>query len=210
MQPPKCDVRRIGLDLDNTLIDYSSAYAHFAPDFGITALNPTREVIRTQLRLGDDRDERWQEFQSRLYTEGLKFAQPAPALSQLMTACAEASIEVVAVSHKTKRGPELFGALDLRGPAEEWILAYATDLLPLTRERIHFADTLEAKVEQISVLQLDVFIDDLPRVLQHADWPSSTFGIHYQRGPWLFDDGLWHAGFEQVADWLVPTNGSQE
>ena len=210
MQPPRRDVRRIGLDLDNTLIDYSAAYAHFAPDFGITALNPTRDVIRAQLRLDDARDERWQEFQSRLYTEGLNFAQPEPALGQLMAACAEASIEVFAVSHKTERGPELFGALDLREPAEEWIFAYATDLTPLTRERIYFADSLEAKVEQISVLQLDVFIDDLPRVLQHAHWPSSTFGIHYQRGPWLFDDGLWHAGFEQVANWLAPTNGSQE
>ena len=73
--------RRIGLDLDNTVIDYAPAYRAVAREMGLPPELVDRESIRESLRKSEEEDEEWQRFQAQLYTDGLAFAKPAAILA---------------------------------------------------------------------------------------------------------------------------------
>ena len=199
--PRRLEVRRLGLDLDNTLIDYTASCAFLAPNFGIAKSSATRDEIRRQLRHPDN-DEEWQRFQSLLYTDGLDRALPADGAVELIRGCTNKGIEVSIVSHKTKNGPERFGARNLRAPALQWLASH--NLVPslIPNDHVFFTDSVDAKVESIASLRLDAFMDDLPEVLSHPKWPSSTLGIQFSSTIVGNDSPHWCVDFPALNEWL--------
>ena len=199
--PRHLEVRRLGLDLDNTLIDYTASCKFLAPNFGIDESSATRDVIRGQLRHPDN-DEEWQRFQSLLYTDGLDSALPASGAVDLIRGCTNRGIEVFIVSHKTKSGPERFGARSLRAPALQWLTNH--NLVPslIPKDHVFFTDSVDAKVESIANLRLDVFVDDLPEVLSHPKWPSSTLGLRFCSTSFGDDSPNWCVDFLALNEWL--------
>jgi len=199
VQPRLNSLRHIGIDLDNTLIDYTAAYRCLAPNFDLSPNCNDRVSIRSALRPSGSDDQRWQEFQTRLYTEGLAYASIADGATHLFETCANLGIQVSIVSHKTRSGPEMYGAKDLWKPAIDFLReqGFVPDRLGLTE--VHFAESLSMKIKRIKDLGIDAFIDDLPKVLLHPAWPNWTQRILYEPGPWQKRGELWSAGFEQVA-----------
>lgn len=200
--PDQRNVGSLGLDLDNTVINYGPAYVRLADSLQIDVEVADREHIRAHLRRSDVDDEEWQHFQSVLYTEGLELAIPAEGVIDLLTTCCELGLEVHIVSHKTTYGPESFGARELRPPAQDWIERHLVSRGLLDLCRVYFTDSLSEKVEAIAALHLDLFIDDLPQVLEHPKWPTQTLGIQYAPGPWRWEHKRWYADFHNVAAWL--------
>lgn len=201
MRPQRLNVRRLGLDLDNTLIDYTDSLASLASDFGIAREKVSRDEIRTQLRRPDD-DEEWQHFQSLLYTEGLASAWPAFGAMEFIRACRRKGVEVFIVSHKTERGPKRFGARDLRSPALEWLAhrGLVPGLIPA--DRVFFADSVKNKIDWIAKLKLDVFVDDLPEILSHPQWPTSTLGVRFSPQDLGDTSTHWCVDFPKLSKWL--------
>lgn len=199
--PRSLKVRRLGLDLDNTLVDYTASCKFLAPSFGIDEPSATRDEIRRQLRLPDS-DEEWQRFQSLLYTDGLDSALPASGAVELIRGCTNKGIEVFIVSHKTKSGPERFGARNLRAPALQWLTNHnlVPSLIPF--DHVFFTDSMDAKVESIASLRLDAFVDDLPEVLSHPKWPSSTLGFRFSSTSVSDDSCNWCVDFPALNEWL--------
>ena len=199
--PRRLEVRRLGLDLDNTLIDYTASCKFLAPNFGIDESLATRDVIRRHLRHPDN-DEEWQRFQSLLYTDWLDSALPASGAVELIRGCTNRGIEVFIVSHKTKSGPERFGARNLRAPALQWLTNH--NLVPslIPKDHVFFTDSVDAKVESIATLRLDVFVDDLPEVLSHPMWPSSTLGLRFSSTSVGDDTPHWCVDFPALNEWL--------
>lgn len=199
--PRRLDVHRLGLDLDNTLIDYTASFESLAPHFGITGPQATRDEIRGQLRRPEG-DEEWQRFQSLLYTEGLENALPATGAVELIRGCKSNDIEVFIVSHKTRRGPDRFGARDLRAPALQWLTNH--NLVPglIPRDHVFFSDSVDAKIESIAGLRLDVFVDDLPEILSHPRWPSSTLGLRFSSVNIGGDSPYGCVDFPALNEWL--------
>ena len=199
--PRHLEVRRLGLDLDNTLIDYKASFEFLAPRFGIDRPSATRDQIRRQLRRADD-DEEWQRFQSLLYTEGLESALPAPGAVELIRGCSKKAIEVFIVSHKTKRGPERFGGRNLRAPALQWLTVHDLVPHPIPEGHVSFTDSVQDKVRTIAALRLDVFVDDLAEVLSHPQWPSSTLGLRFCPASLGGDAAKGNVDFPALSDWL--------
>jgi len=199
--PRRLEVRRLGLDLDNTLIDYTASCKFLAPNFGIDESSATRDLIRRHLRHPDN-DEEWQRFQSLLYTDGLDSALPASGVVELIRGCTNRGVEVFIVSHKTKSGPERFGARNLRAPALQWLTNH--NLVPslIPKDHVFFTDSVDAKVESIANLRLDVFVDDLPEVLSHPKWPSSTLGLRFSSTSVGDDTPHWCVDFPALNEWL--------
>ena len=199
--PRRLEVRRLGLDLDNTLIDYTTSCTFLAANFGIDASSATRDAIRRHLRHPDN-DEEWQRFQSLLYTDGLDSALPATGAVKLIRGCRNRGIEVFIVSHKTKTGPEQFGTRDLRTPALQWLTSH--NLVPglIPRNSVFFTDSVEAKIESVASLRLDVFVDDLPEVLSHPAWPPSTLGIRVASTSAGDCSPHWCVDFPGLSEWL--------
>jgi hypothetical protein len=171
--------RRIGLDLDNTVIDYTPAYPAIAKKMGLPEKCVDRESIRRFLRLSANDDLEWQEFQSNLYTEGLRVAQPAEGLDEFLSLCASLKVRVSIISHKTLQTPEQFGARNLRIPALQWL--FRQGIVPgVVREKdVYFCNTRDDKVRTISASGCEVFVDDLFEVLTHPELRVDVARIHY-------------------------------
>ena len=201
MKPQRIEITSIGVDLDNTLIDYSLAYKAIAAKRNVQVDVLDREHIRNALRRGSE-DEEWQAFQSHLYTDGLSYAQLADGAEEFLTVCQTLDVRVFIVSHKTARGPRRFGSRDLRQPAVSWLESQGMEAMGVQKSDVFFEDSQEAKVDKIRNLTPDVFIDDLESVLSHPLWPRNTLPIRYASGSWHYMSGRWQAGFPAISDWV--------
>ena len=196
----------IGLDLDNTVIDYTPAYRTTAARMGISPEFTDRDSIRPLLRRSEDDDWEWQRFQALLYTDGLAFAEPAAGLSDFLNLCADLSVRLFIVSHKTATTPEQFGERDLHGPAKAWLVDHGIAPDRINPENIYFCSTRAEKVRTIASLGCDAFVDDLIEVLEHPDLPIDTRRFHYQRDAPVFDGpgpGVQPANFTSLTTWLA-------
>lgn len=195
--------RRVGLDLDNTVIDYAPAYASIAEELGLTE-GRDRASIRRHLRRPDN-DEGWRHFQALLYTRGLDCAQPAAGLLDFLADCRAAEVAVVIVSHKTPRSHEDGVGRDLHSPARLWLdrTVHAHGLLDT--DAVHLCPTRAAKVAMIGALSLPAFLDDLPEVLADPGFPASTLRLQYtnpEADGELTPQGWPGVGFPWLRQWL--------
>jgi hypothetical protein len=175
MAPPS----RIGLDLDNTVIDYTEAYPVIARNLGLPDSCRDRNQIRDLLRVSPPNDFEWQEFQALLYTDGLDYAQPALGLEQFLGECSRRGVRVSIVSHKTPRTPDMFGAHDLHAPAMKWLVTH--DVVPqfVTASDVYFCPTRAVKIQTINDVEAEVFVDDLSEVLTDPRLPSTLVRWHF-------------------------------
>lgn len=175
MAPPK----KIGLDLDNTIIDYGPAIPILARSLGLRDHLRDRESIRTALKTTTG-DREWREFQSVLYTRGLDYAVPAVGLARFLDLCRERSVELTIVSHKTALTPSEFGGRSLRSPAIAWLQREGITPEYVAVDAVFYCSTRDEKLRRIVELGLDVFVDDLPEVLNDLQMPPSVRCFLYQ------------------------------
>ena len=79
----KKSITKIGIDLDNTIVDYDESYIQISKSLKLKVLTPSRETIKDFLQNSPKGDHAWQEFQSILYTSGLEYAQVADGLFEM-------------------------------------------------------------------------------------------------------------------------------
>lgn len=170
---------RIGIDLDNTLIDYSEAARYLAIEENIDDVSSVQE-LRKRFRESDD--EKWQTIQARLYTEGLEYARPANGCIDFILTARGIGSQLYVVSHKTMTTSKKFGGRDLRGPARAWLMRAAITPGLIPESRIFFCNSQQEKVKKVADLNLDWFIDDLQEVLAHPDFPEDTIRWLYAPG----------------------------
>ena len=192
----------LGLDLDNTVIDYGPAYPIVARHLGIDSGLMDRASIRKAL-LTDSGDEEWQRFQSCLYTWGLKSARPAEGLDKLLDFCQSNQVPVSIISHKTARTPERFGAHDLRFPALEWLGSWGLTPGRVPPENVHFCPTRELKVQTVRALQCHVFVDDLAEVVDEPTMPRATTRLHFGSREEACLDHAHVQNLSEVVSWLT-------
>ena len=196
----------IGLDLDNTVIDYTPAYRATAARMGLPPEFTDRKSIRPLLRRSEVDDLEWQRFQALLYTDGLAYAKPAAGLRDFLNLCAELPVRVFIVSHKTATTPAQFGGHDLRGPAKAWLVDQGIAPDHINLNDIYFCSTRAEKVQKIASLGCQAFVDDLIEVLEHSDLPIDIRRFHYQLEAPVFDIpelGVQPANFTSLTTWLA-------
>jgi len=198
--------RGIGLDLDNTVIDYTPAYRATAARIGLPQEFSNRESIRPLLRRSEVDDLEWQHFQALLYTDGLAFARPAAGLSDFLNLCATLNVRVFIVSHKTATTPVQFGARDLHEPAQAWLTNQGIVPDHVIKDDIYFCTTRAEKVQTVASLGCEAFVDDLIEVLEHPDLPIDIMRFHYRLDAPVFDSpapGVQPANFTSLTTWLA-------
>ena len=83
------------------------------------------------------------------------------------------------VSHKTKY-PIIGERVDFHNAATQWLLSHGfigSADAPVDSDLVFFSETKVRKVTRISQLKCDVFIDDLPDILTHSDFPAQCHGV---------------------------------
>lgn len=165
--------KSFGFDLDNTLIDYSSAVEEYCRIMTITPCTNIG-VLREQLRKNNVSDYEWQLAQGWLYTEGLQFAQVGSGSVELCDYLTQTGYQLYIVSHKTSHTPDFCGNTPLHDLANKWIKTSAIANYFKETEQIHYEPTRELKVKKIRELALNYFVDDLEEVFNESEFPINT------------------------------------
>lgn len=190
----------IGVDFDNTIVNYAGIFHRAAVHQGLVAADSpaSKTAIRDALR--DRGDERlWTELQGHVYGVAIEEAKPFAGVREFFRECRARSIPVSIISHRTRRpyaGPEV----DLHAAGRTWIASNLNDASgPLIAEgRIHFEETKNDKLARIADSGCTHFIDDLPEFLTETGFPANVHRL-------LFDPEDRHreraAGIERVGAW---------
>jgi hypothetical protein len=189
----------IGIDFDNTLVSYERLFHRLACEQGLIPVDfpPNKVLIRDHLR-ATGREPLWTAMQGMAYGPRMSDAEPFCGARSALVYLRRAGHSVRIISHKT-RAPLVGPPHDLHACARAW-LEHQGFWLPdtgLRPEHVFFEQTKEAKWDRIASARCDVFIDDLPEILQARAFPDGVRRI-------LFDPGDVHAalqGLERLHSW---------
>jgi len=170
----------IGIDLDNTIIDYSDAFALVGVETGLLLADhglATKEAVKDYLRAGSGGEEAWMRLQGQVYGRCIGMARMFEGADSFLKAMREHGARVSIVSHKTRLGHFDPEAISLWDAARGWLTArgcFAANVHAINPDDLHFLETRAEKIGRIATIGCDVFVDDLPEVLNHPSFPPSV------------------------------------
>jgi len=165
---------RIGVDLDNTIINYDDAFAAGARRLGIDVDGAHgKAAIRAAVRALPEGEMQWQRLQAQAYGEGIEAAVAFAGFDAFLARCAERSVPVWIVSHKT-RVAAADPLVDLRAAASAWLdrRGYVAAGGPV--QGVYFEATRAEKIARIRALACTHFIDDLSEVFFEPAFPTDV------------------------------------
>lgn len=176
---------RFGVDFDNTIVTCDPLFRASAGRLGIRvpSEHTTKTGLRNYVRSLPGGEIYWQKIQADVYGPGMKNARLTDGFSAFVERCRKRTIPVFIVSHKTEtaaQNPEI----NLRACALSWMEAAGFfDRFGFSRSHIFFESTRQDKILRIAELGCTHFVDDLPEVLTHSDFPGDTVRILFSPGP---------------------------
>jgi hypothetical protein len=181
------DRRRIGIDLDNTLINYDAVFCAFAEERGLLDSDKatSKAAIREALRALPEGDLVWQRLQGAVYGKGVRRAVLFDGAAVFLQRARERGCEVFIVSHKTEFGHFDPDRVNLRDAAMDWMKGqgfFREDGFGIPNGNVLFAATRSDKIAAIAELDVEVFIDDLPEVLEDKGFPATVVGLLFTAG----------------------------
>jgi hypothetical protein len=161
-------IKIFGLDLDNTVIDYTESYINIAKRFKLKANLRTRNSIRNYFKKTPEGEFVWQKFQSELYSTGMSFAKPAHGLLEFLHKSKANNIKICIISHKTEFTTS---GINLRSHSIRWL--ETNNIIPnlINIKDTYFCDSQEDKIKKIEELNCDYFADDLVSILESQKFP---------------------------------------
>ena len=170
----------IGIDFDNTIVKYDNLFKEVAITEGFIKESWNgngKTVLRNYLRRQPDGETTWMKLQGLVYGKYMQGAEMMQGVANFFLSCKLRNHRVFIVSHKTEYGHFDPEKIPLRKEALKWMEIrrfFDPEYFGLDREDVFFADTREEKVNKISQLKCDWFIDDLPEVFEGKHFPDSS------------------------------------
>ncbi len=162
----------IGIDLDNTIIDYDAAFAAAARELGIDAAGG-KTALRDRIRSLDGGEAVWMRVQAQVYGPGIGAARLFDGVDAFIARARERGIALTIVSHKSEFAAAAPGGPNLRACATAFVRERGIDV-PLC-----FESSREEKCRRIAACGATHFVDDLVEVFADPAFPPRV-----QR--WLF------------------------
>ena len=180
-------MKRIGIDFDNTLIDYDEVFLTVARERGLIGpeLVGGKQTVRAAVRELPDGETQWQRLQGAVYGRGIAGAVMFDGAEEFLRRARAEGHEVLIVSHKTEFGHFDPGSLNLRDAALAWMEQkgfFQVYGIGLASRNVHFSATRAEKLARIGVLGITHFIDDLPEVLDDPGFPAGVVKILFTNG----------------------------
>jgi len=170
---------RIGIDFDNTIVDYTGVFYQVAVGLGwIPKETQHTKFAVKQFFLDNNNEKKWTELQGIVYGKAIIQASPFPCIHQTFTSWLSKGYELFIISHKTKY-PIIGDKVNFHIAAMNWLeqhqlvsLSGSSTTIPY--KNVFFNETKEEKIAKIAALSCDLFIDDLPSILLHDNFPKPT------------------------------------
>jgi hypothetical protein len=173
---------RIGIDFDNTLVDYNHVFLAAAKQRGLidTAFDGSKRVVRDSIRSLPDGELAWQRLQGYVYGAGIGGAAMFSGADFFLHSCRGKGVDVFVISHKTQFGHHDPMCVDLRRAALDWMAGrgfFCANGFGIPVERVFFESTRAAKLERIRAVGCTHFIDDLEEVFSDPGFPARVLPI---------------------------------
>jgi hypothetical protein len=173
---------RIGIDFDNTLVDYDCVFLRAAKERGLvdTAFSGPKRAVRDSIRSLPGGELAWQRLQGYVYGAGIGDAAMFDGVDLFLRGCRARGVDVFVISHKTRFGHHDPMGIDLRQAALGWMARqgfFCDDGFAIPLERVFFESKRSEKLARIRAVGCTHFIDDLEEVFNDPDFPARTFPI---------------------------------
>jgi hypothetical protein len=171
----------IGIDFDNTIIDYDNLFYEAGLSLGVLPDNSgcNKKIIREYLiRKGREPD--WIKIQGLVYGKYIRTAKVMEGFSSFSDHCYEKGWKIFIISHKT-RDSIVGEKFKLHTSALNWLeknRIFGTDRQGAVGG-VFFEATQSEKIFRINQLGCDIMIDDLAEVLLHPDLSMDIIKILY-------------------------------
>ena len=173
---------RVGIDIDNTIICYDTAFASLAKK---TGFDVPSSASKQQVKAWFHQHGLHEEFtilQGQIYGKFISMAHIFEGVLNFIADAIRQGHQLYLVSHKTKY-PIKGDQVDLHEAAINFLIQQniVCDQKPnaIPFDHVYFEQTLESKVRKIADLNLDFFIDDLLVVLTHKKFPEASRAIWF-------------------------------
>ncbi len=173
---------RIGIDFDNTIVDYSDIFTKQAYRLGWIKANAkkTKQEVHDLIKKLPDGEMKWKKLQGLVYGKFIIDADPFEGVIKFIQRCRSEHVDVFIVSHKTEYVEGLEEKINLREAALKWLRAKGfldSDKFCLREDRVFFEHPREDKLNRIAELKCTHFIDDLEDVLLEPQFPANVIRI---------------------------------
>lgn len=200
----------IGIDFDNTIVDYGNIFAERASSLGYldSGVERIKNEVKKILKESDKGETKWGILQAEVYSEGIRGAIVMEGFGAFVEECRKLNFSLTIVSHKSKSNPFDPQRRNLRQPALNWMQTnrfFNENGFGFDLSQIYFAETLEEKIAKIEALNCSHFVDDLLKVLLHPLFPKSTRKIHFKKEA-INDNSLpvdYAGNWRNIQDYLI-------
>jgi hypothetical protein len=185
---------RIGIDFDNTIVDYRPVFLSAARALGLVDASfaaRDKTEIRDHLRALPDGESRWQELQAHVYGVAIDAAPAYPGFERFIAEARRRGATLAIVSHKSRFAAAAPGGADMRVAAQRWLEAQGfVGVTGVSQDDVFFETTRNEKLDRVRDLELTHFIDDLADVLADPGFPAATQAVHFRES--------WEAVFDVI------------
>ena len=163
----------IGLDLDNTIIDYSESFSFHAKKMSLISKNCLYQKKELkELIIKQNGQYAWQKLQGIVYGKGLKQAKLFPGAYRFLWRARQRNHKIYIVSHKTLYGHYDKSKTNLREKAI--LFLKQKKLFGLLKnniiDEVFFCNNQNLKINKIKELDINIFIDDLPEIISKLNF----------------------------------------
>jgi hypothetical protein len=171
-------MKHIGLDFDNTIVNYYNVYKSLAQRFNIPTNGVINKNIIRNYIISEFGEPQWTKLQGEIYGPLMKLATFSEGFEKFISNIHNSeSAKVTIISHRTKI-PDSGDSYNLHEFADEWLKKNFTQSL-MNKINIFFLETIEKKIDQINTSKVDCFVDDLEKILTHPSLSEDIKRILY-------------------------------
>lgn len=161
-------MKKLGLDFDNTLIDYDEVFFKLALEKNLIppSINKDKKSVR-KFCIDNNIENEFINLQGEVYGLKVLEAKQSFGMFEALRSLKNDNYELIIVSHKTKY-PYSGKKYDLHKAASNWLEVnkfFDPNGLAMKRENVYFEITKEDKISRIEQLDISFYIDDLQSIL---------------------------------------------
>ncbi len=175
---------RIGIDIDNTIICYDRVFAAVAISRGYSVHSNASKTEVKKWFHERDMHQAFTHLQGEVYGKFIDLANLFDGVLAFIEFAKKSGCNLFLVSHKT-RYPLVGEKVDLHKSARNFLIdnnvISKCGGVGVPPNNVFFESSLDRKINRISTLNLDFFIDDLLQVFEHLNFPKTTNFVHFSQ-----------------------------
>tara|TARA_B110000285_G_scaffold226007_1_gene285071 strand:+ start:293 stop:880 length:588 start_codon:yes stop_codon:yes gene_type:complete len=166
---------KIGIDLDNTIINYHNSFKKYLRERRILLKNINKEKVKF-IANNNSKIKNWTEAQEEIYGKYIVFAKLFKFFEEFEKFALNKNMKLYIVSHKTKYS-QFSKKYNLHTQSNKWIKKNIIK----DKYQIFYVNTINEKIKQIAKIKPNYFIDDLLEVFDNKNFPKNVKKIHFSK-----------------------------